>query len=127
MKKKIEYEESSGNVFADLQLPNPEELLINADLTIELNKIIKQKKLSQKRAALLLGVSQSKIAELMSDKFPVFSVAELLHFLNHLGHEVTIEIKPKQAVEKPISKKAIIRHSIDPVDERLIGVFAQKK
>lgn len=50
--------ESSGNVFADLGLPNPEELLAKAEITRQINKLIKQQNMTQKEAAELLGIDQ---------------------------------------------------------------------
>jgi len=50
--------ESSGNVFADLGLPNPEQELIKAQLTLQIYRTIKQRKLTQSEAGRLLGLKQ---------------------------------------------------------------------
>jgi predicted XRE-type DNA-binding protein len=92
MKKKIEYEIGSGNVFADLGLPNPEERLAKAKLAIQINNLIKEKNLSQKEAAKLLDVDQPKISDLNRGSLSGFSLDRLLRFLNILGQDITIKI-----------------------------------
>jgi predicted XRE-type DNA-binding protein len=60
------FETSSGNIFADLKLPNSEERLVKAKLAIQINLLIKNKGLNQKEAAQLLGTDQAKITALLS-------------------------------------------------------------
>lgn len=98
MKKKCEM--SSGNVFADLQLPNPEEVLVKAELARRIHAVIKRKKLTQEQAALLLGVDQPKISALVSGKLAGFSLERLIRFLNELGQDVTIRVRPKRPTQK---------------------------
>lgn len=93
MKKK--YEQSSGNVFADLNVPNPEESLAKAELARQIHCIIKKKKLTQEKAALLLGIDQPKISALASGKLSGFSLERLFRFLNDLGQDVIINVAPK--------------------------------
>lgn len=94
------YEEGSGNVFADLNLPNPEESMAKAELARQINGIIKKKKLTQKEAALALGVDQPKISALASGKLSGFSLERLFRFLNELGQDVTINVKAKARSRK---------------------------
>jgi predicted XRE-type DNA-binding protein len=89
--KKVTY--SSGNVFADLEVKNPEEALAKADLISQINKIFKQKRLTQKKAAEILGVDQPKISALLKGKLSGFSTDRLLRFLNALGRDVDIVIR----------------------------------
>lgn len=98
MKKK--FEQSSGNVFADLGLPNPEEALAKAELARQINFVIKKQKLTQKEAALLLGIDQPKISALISGRLSGFSLERLFRFLNELGQDVNIKIKPKARTRK---------------------------
>lgn len=93
MKKKFEY--SSGNVFVDLNLPNPEEMLAKAELARQIYGVIKKKKLTQKKAAVLLSIDQPKVSALISGKLAGFSLERLFRFLNELGQDVTINVKPK--------------------------------
>src|SRR5438445_9971070 len=85
-------EESSGNVFADLGLKNPEELLAKAELVQRICDIIAERKLTQTRAAAVLGIDQPKISALMRGKLDGFSLDRLFRFLNALGRDVDIVI-----------------------------------
>ena len=62
MTKKPKSSESSGNVFADLGIENPEEALAKSELARQIAMLIKKKKLTQKRAAEILGIDQPKIS-----------------------------------------------------------------
>jgi predicted XRE-type DNA-binding protein len=97
MRKKttdIQLENSSGNVFADLGLPRPQELLVKADLAIEINKLIKKRKLNQTEAAELLGLDQPKISALSRGRLSGFSVERLFKLLSILDQDIEIIIKP---------------------------------
>jgi predicted XRE-type DNA-binding protein len=97
---KKNFEQSSGNVFADLNLPNPEEALAKAELARQINHAIKKKKLTQHQAAQALGIDQPKISALASGKLSGFSLGRLFRFLNELGQDVTINVKPKARSRK---------------------------
>ena len=101
MKKKIVYEESSGNVFADLGIENPEEALAKSELARQIAKLIKKKKLTQTQAAEKIGISQPKLSELLNGHFRGYSVERLIYFLNELGQDVDIVVK-----SKPRNRKA---------------------
>lgn len=108
MKKKLDYEISSGNVFADLGLTDAEDMLVKADLAIEINKLIKVKKLNQTQAAKLLDIDQPKISALNRGRLSGFSIERLFRFLNILDSDITIKITPK----KRSNKKANTRVSL---------------
>jgi predicted XRE-type DNA-binding protein len=84
-KKKIGYEVGSGNVFADLGLPDAEEHLIKAQLVYKIDTLMKERKLKQVEAAQLLGVKQPDISKMLHGDFRQFSVERLLRFLIALG------------------------------------------
>jgi predicted XRE-type DNA-binding protein len=90
----VTIEKSSGNVFADLGLKNPEELLAKAELVQRICDIIEARKLTQVRAAKLLGIDQPKVSALMRGKLDGFSTDRLFRFLNALGSDVEIVIRP---------------------------------
>jgi predicted XRE-type DNA-binding protein len=90
----IEYTESSGNVFADLGIPNPEEALAKSEIAMKIHDIIKKKKLTQAKAAKILKVSQPKISLLLRGYLTDFSLERMLRFLNDLGQDVYISIVP---------------------------------
>jgi predicted XRE-type DNA-binding protein len=93
-KQIIEIEESSGNVFADLGLSNPEECLAKADLVIQINKLIKKRKLKQREAAVLLGLDQPNISALNRGRLSGFSIERLFRLLAILNQDIEIVIKP---------------------------------
>ncbi len=92
--KNIEYFESSGNVFADLDVPNPEEALAKSEIAMKIHAIIKRKKLTQSQAAKILKISQPKVSLLIRGYLSDFSLERLLRFLNDLGQNVYISVKP---------------------------------
>jgi predicted XRE-type DNA-binding protein len=94
MNKKIAVEESSGNVFADIGLPNPEERLAKADLAIRIAETIRARRLTQIRAAHMLKIDQPKISRLLRGQLSGFSTERLMHFLTLLGRDIEITVKP---------------------------------
>jgi predicted XRE-type DNA-binding protein len=86
-------EPSSGNVFADLDVPEPGEALTKAELARQIGEIIAERKLSQGKAATLLGIDQPKVSALIHGKLDGFSVERLFRFLNALGQDVEIIIR----------------------------------
>jgi predicted XRE-type DNA-binding protein len=96
----IEIEESSGNVFADLGVPYPEEYLVKAELAIQINKLIKKRKLNQTDAAKLLGLDQPKISALNRGRLAGFSVERLFKLLAILDQDIEIVIKPHSGREE---------------------------
>ena len=96
MSKKVKFEESSGNVFADLDLPDAEELHLKAQLGYEVFRIIEERKLTQVEAADILGVKQPAISRLKKGKFNHYSVERLLTFLTRLNHDIEIRTTPTE-------------------------------
>lgn len=99
--------ESSGNVFADLGLPEPEEALAKAELARRIGRIIKSRRLSQAQAADVLGIDQPKVSSLLRGKLSGFSTDRLLRFLNALDRDVEIVIKRKPRSRKQAEIRVI--------------------
>jgi predicted XRE-type DNA-binding protein len=95
MTEEIEVQASSGNVFADLSLENADELLVKAELARRISSIITAQQMTQIEVAEVLGVDQPKISALINGKLAGFSTARLFRFLNALGRDVEIIVKPK--------------------------------
>jgi len=97
MGKGIEMEvlQSSGNVFADMGLPDAAELDTKARLCATINRIAATHNLTQAALAALLGINQPKVSALQHFKLEGFSVERLLGFLVALGHDVEIVVKAK--------------------------------
>ena len=92
---------SSGNVFADLKLPNAEERQTKVRLAVTINEILKEKGLRQEAAAKLLDMNQPKISALANYQLEGFSVERLLRFLNALDRDVEIVIRRKRQSKGP--------------------------
>ena len=92
----------SGNVFRDIGLEDADEMLLKAQLTHQVYKILKERKLSQREAAKILGLKQPDVADLMNGKFKDFSVDQLLSLLVRLNKEVEIVIKPLAEGERGV-------------------------
>jgi predicted XRE-type DNA-binding protein len=84
---------SSGNVFADLGLPNPEEALAKAELAHKIALLIQNKELTQVQTAKLLGVDQPKISALVRGQLAGFSLERLMRFLLLLGQDIKITVQ----------------------------------
>jgi len=95
MNEEIEVYHGSDNIFADLGLPNPEERMAKAILSIQIHDIIKKRHLTQAKAAELLGIDQPKVSALIRGRLSGFSMERLFYFLNALGSDVDIVVKPK--------------------------------
>ena len=94
MKKTIKSEKSSGNVFADLGLPHPEQELLKARLTLQIYRLIKDRGLTQVQAGEILGIRQPRVSALMRNRAGAFSVERLMDFLTALGQDVEITVRP---------------------------------
>ena len=86
---------SSGNVFADLNLPHADDLLAKAELAAKIIAEIQRRRLTQSRAAAVLGIDQPKISALKQGKLSGFSVERLMRFLLLLGRDIEITVKEK--------------------------------
>lgn len=93
MSNEIKVQSSSGNIFADLGLQNPEELLIKAELFRQISKVVATRKITQTEAAQMLGVDRPKVSALLLGKLSEFSTECLFRFLNALGNNVEIRVK----------------------------------
>jgi predicted XRE-type DNA-binding protein len=87
-------EKSSGNVFADLGLPNAEELLLKASIVSEVANAIKLKKLTQAKTAVLTGIAQPDLSNLLRGRTQGFSVERLMLMLTKLGRDVEVVVRP---------------------------------
>jgi predicted XRE-type DNA-binding protein len=86
---------SSGNVFADLGLPNAEKKQTKVRLAVAINEIVRAQHLSQTVAARRLQINQPKISALLNYRLEGFSVERLMNFLTALDRDVEIVIRRK--------------------------------
>jgi predicted XRE-type DNA-binding protein len=86
---------SSGNVFADLNLPQADDLLAKADLAAKIIAEIERRRLTQRQAAAILGIDQPKVSALRQGKLSGFSIERLMRLLLLLGRDIKIVVKEK--------------------------------
>lgn len=98
MNEKIDV--TTGNIFADLELEDSEEMKTRSDLMSEVVNIIKKSDLPQKEIAVILEVSAPKVSALMSGKINEFSNDTLMHYLTLLGCNIEIKVVFKHRVSK---------------------------
>jgi predicted XRE-type DNA-binding protein len=105
---KLDVEASSGNVFADLGLPNAEEHLIKAQLVHRIYEIIRTRRWTQAKAAALLGISQPDVSRLLRGHFRDYSLERLLRLLMALDRDIEIVIKRKPASSRRPGRLQIV-------------------
>lgn len=92
--REVRVTEGHGNVFADLGLPNPEQELLKAQLTLQIYGILKGSGMTQVEMAKILGVRQPQVSLLMRNRYGNFSVGRLMEFLTALRQDVEITVRP---------------------------------
>lgn len=85
----------SDNVFADLGFANPEEELLKAKLVREIRDILRRRKLTQAKAATLLGLKQPDVSSLVTGRVGKFSIERLVRCLDRLDYKVDLVVREK--------------------------------
>src|SRR5580698_4761562 len=91
-KKRIKFEQGSGNIFADLGLKDSDQLLARAQIGYYVFKILEDRQLKQREISDILGIAQPDVSHLMNGHFSRFTTDKLLDFLKRLDQKVTIEV-----------------------------------
>jgi predicted XRE-type DNA-binding protein len=97
MTKEPRVRPSSGNVFADLRIPNPQQYLAKAELAANILQIVERRGITQAAAGKLLGITQPKVSALLNGRLDGFSSDRLFRFLNALGCDIQIVISRPRA------------------------------
>lgn len=100
MSKLPKFEKGSGNIFTDLGLENADELLLKAEIVSEIARLMKQKKLTQAKAAMLTGTAQPDLSNLLRGRFCGFSIERLMLMLTAFGRDVDVVVRPCPALTK---------------------------
>jgi predicted XRE-type DNA-binding protein len=93
-KRRPKIEVGSRNIFADLGLPDAEDMLLKSSIVIELRRLIKQRKLTQVAAAKVAGVSQADLSKILRGQFRGYSEAKLMRMLTGFGQDIEIITRP---------------------------------
>ncbi|MGD1919749.1 MAG: helix-turn-helix domain-containing protein [Pleurocapsa sp.] len=99
MTDSMKFTRSSGNVFADMGLPDADELLTRAKLGAAVRNILENRNLKQQEIARLLNIKQPEVSNIMQGKYHLFSEARLFGFLNRLEKKITIQISDRDRHE----------------------------
>ena len=93
MKAKEGVRRGGENIFADLKLPDAEELNAKAQIAYRICDILDERKLTQREAAKILGIDQPKVSALLRGRLEGFSSDRLFRFLNALDQDIDIVIR----------------------------------
>ena len=96
----IAIETGSDNVYADLGLPDAQEMLVKAKLASKIAEIIKRQNLTQQQAAELLAMPQPKVSMMLRGQFRGISESKMLDCLARLGRDIDIVVKPARRKTK---------------------------
>lgn len=99
-KDNIEFEVSGGNVFADLELPDADQLLFKAQLVVAIQAAIEANNWTQSEAAARIGIKQPDLSKLLRGRLEGFSTDRLLMTLNRLGRKVEIRVSSQERASK---------------------------
>jgi predicted XRE-type DNA-binding protein len=94
-KKKLPaHTKGSGNIFADLGLPNAEEHHLKAALVLQIKRLMVEREITQTEAAKLVDMKQPDLSKLLRGHFKLVSVEKLLRMLTAFDQDVEITVKP---------------------------------
>ncbi len=106
--KHIEVHESSGNIFADLGLPDADNHFLKAQIVAELYRLTNDRKLTQGKAGVLMGISQPEVSRLFKGNFREYSIERLMAFLTVFHQDVEIVSRPRPKRSKKAERGQII-------------------
>ncbi len=93
----MEVHRGSGNVFADLEVPDAEKQKIKTGLVVEIRKAMRGLELTQMEAAKRMGISQPKVSDMMRGDFNNLSERKLMDCLIRLGYDIEIQVRPAKS------------------------------
>jgi predicted XRE-type DNA-binding protein len=100
MARKVKVEVRSGNIFADLGLPDAEIHFLRAQIVSEIYRLTNERKLTQTQAGRLMGVSQPEVSRMFKGNFREYSIERLMGFLTSFDRDVEIVVKPHRRTGK---------------------------
>jgi predicted XRE-type DNA-binding protein len=94
MVRKVKVEVGSGNIFADLGLPDANTHFLKAQIVSEIYRITNERKLTQGGAGKLMGITQPEVSRMFKGNFREYSIDRLMGFLTSFDRDVEIVVKP---------------------------------
>lgn len=104
----ISVTKSSGNIFADLGLPNPEEHLAKARLVVAIRLAIEADGLTQSQAAEKMGIDQPQVSRILRGGYAGYSLERLIKFLNSFGHDVEVVVRKRKSSRTGTTKVRVV-------------------
>jgi len=98
--RKVRIEKGSGNIFADLGLPDADTHFLKAQIVAEIYRITNERKLTQTEAGKLMGISQPEVSRMFKGNFREYSVERLMGFLTTFDRDVEIVARPRKKSAK---------------------------
>jgi predicted XRE-type DNA-binding protein len=95
-KRRIKVEVGSGNIFADLGLPDAEDMLLKSQIVVALHGLIKARKLTQTAAAKRIGIGQPDLSNVLRGRFRGYSAERLMRMLTAFDQDVEITLRPRR-------------------------------
>jgi predicted XRE-type DNA-binding protein len=92
--KSTRFTRSSGNVFADIGLENPDEHMLKAEIAVLIGRLINRQGLTQTAAAVKVGMAQSDISRILRGQLSGYSLERLFAIVRALGQDVEIKVRP---------------------------------
>lgn len=96
MARKVRVEMGSGNIFADLGLPDADTHFLKAQIVSEIYRLTTERKLTQAQACKLMGITQPEVSRMFKGRFREYSVDRLMGFLTSFDRDVEIVVKPHE-------------------------------
>jgi predicted XRE-type DNA-binding protein len=100
MARKIEIEKGSGNIFADLGLPDADTHFLKAQIVSEIYRLCNERKFTQAQAGKLMGITQPEVSRMFKGNFREYSIDRLMGFLTSFDRDVEIVVKPHKKAGK---------------------------
>jgi predicted XRE-type DNA-binding protein len=100
MTRKAKIEMGSGNIFADLGLPDAETHFLKAQIVSEIYRLTRERKLTQAQAGACMGISQLEVSRLFKGNFREYSIDRLMGFLTAFDRDVEIVVRPHKKTGK---------------------------
>ncbi len=95
-KPRIKVEVGSGNIFADLGLPDAEDMLLKSQIVVQLHRLIKEAQLTQTEAAKRIGIGQPDLSNVLRGRFRGYSTERLMRMLTAFDQDIEITMRPRR-------------------------------
>lgn len=95
------HELGSDNIFADLGLPDAADLKLKSEIVRELHGILRSRKLTQTKAASIMGIAQPDLSKLLRGHLRGYSIERLMRMLTAMGRDVDIVVRLGKSAREP--------------------------